>query len=69
MSNNWTKKAISLLGTLSDKELAVKINISSQAVSYKRRKLGIATFKTFHTWTKEEDLLLGKITARDIAEN
>ncbi|NVL49857.1 hypothetical protein F2S72_08905 [Pseudomonas syringae pv. actinidiae] len=39
---NWTQEALSLIGTMADKDVASRLGLSTGAVGVKRRSLGIA---------------------------
>jgi hypothetical protein len=41
----WSRKALALLGTMSDRELASKLGCSGETVRCKRRDLGIPAYQ------------------------
>ena len=65
---DWTEKEISLLGTVSDRELARTTRRTLVAVKSKRRALDIPTLDPKQRdWTKKEDTFLGKHSDRQVA--
>jgi hypothetical protein len=64
----WTPRAIKLLGTASDRNVAEKLGISVTSVGYKRKLLDIPPFGEpveRIEWTKEMITLLGTISDRE----
>jgi hypothetical protein len=62
---HWTAHALALLGTASDLEVARRLKLSVTAVNWRRRRLGIKSFKPARPkvlWTKPELRLLGRVS-------
>jgi hypothetical protein len=68
-SHVWLPKQLSLLGTISDGELARRIGIQTSAVFLKRSSMGIAPSRPFSSlkWTPRELALLGKHSDEKVA--
>ncbi len=64
---SWTDRELSLLGEYPDREVARRLRRSVDAVSLKRRKLGITAW-TQPRWTEDELALLGTASDREIAK-
>ncbi len=65
----WTPDKIALLGTMTDREVAEKIGVSSITVAFQRYRLNIGRHKLAEArWTEELLALLGKVPDRVIAE-
>jgi hypothetical protein len=68
MPRPWTEKEESLLGTMRDCDLAVKLGRTRNSVEWKRRRLGVPPFiPRARVWTKRELGLLGTITDAALA--
>ncbi len=64
----WTPEDDTLLGTMTDGDLARRLGISLTAVAHRRRRLGIPIrFAHRLPWTPEADALLGTDTDTAIA--
>ena len=65
----WTRRHISMLGTMSDAALSRKLGLSLGTVLKKRQKLGIAASRPAKTinWTPAIFALLGKVPDGEIA--
>jgi hypothetical protein len=61
----WTPELEALLGTMSDGDLGIKLNVPIHVVRDRRETLGI---RGWHTWTKEEESLLGTMTDKEVAD-
>jgi Zn-dependent peptidase ImmA (M78 family) len=72
-SKIWTEECISLLGNITDAELAIKMNIASAHVAQMRNKLGIPVLRADrkkslrHKWSKKDSRLVGTMSDRDLA--
>jgi hypothetical protein len=66
----WTRKTISMLGTMTDAALALKLRVSVSTVFEKRRKLGIPASRPPNSiqWTRDMIATLGRIPDRDFAK-
>lgn len=66
---SWDKGMISLLGTMTDAELARRLGIRHHVVVYKRLSLGIPSFKNMkeREWGQKELGLLGKKSDEEVA--
>ena len=78
---NWTEDLLSLLGTMSDAEIARKLGISRERVRQKRSERGIKKYSglsvearmkrdqasSLRFWTNEELSLLGTMSDEDVA--
>ncbi|NJM37041.1 MAG: hypothetical protein HC845_03720 [Akkermansiaceae bacterium] len=66
---DWTKKEISLIGTMTDEKLADVLNISIGAVRSMRLALDIPPYRKFsHRWSKKVIDQLGRVPDRQIAD-
>lgn len=68
----WTPEEVALLGTMSDKDVAVKLGVTSANVQASRYSRGIPSFNrrgrpTQIVWTAEMDALLGTVTDLEAA--
>jgi DNA-binding protein H-NS len=61
----WTTDKLALLGTMNDRDLGAKLNVSYAVVRGKRTELGI---KGFEFWTPANRALLGTRPDRELAE-
>lgn len=65
----WTPEAITLLGKISDAQLARNLGIASPSVVIKRQKLGIPPFRPQKLkWTREMLACLGKMSDHELSE-
>lgn len=65
----WSDREISLLGTMTDRDLAGQIGRTVDAVESQRHKLGIAPVRPrARSWTRAEVRLLGTMPDRELAE-
>tara|TARA_R110002020_G_scaffold26908_2_gene86925 strand:- start:46 stop:1272 length:1227 start_codon:yes stop_codon:yes gene_type:complete len=64
-SNVWDDESVKLIGSMSDSDLAWKLNISYRTVHQKRLSLNIPRFDG---WTKKEIKLLGTMKDNKLAE-
>lgn len=64
----WTQEQIDLLGTMTDRDLAELLDISSEAVRNKRDRLKIDRFDWSRQWTQEQIDLLGKMSDLKLGE-
>ena len=67
---SWDEAMISLLGTMTDAELARRLGIRHHVVTYKRLSLGIPPFRSIkqREWGQEELGLLGKQSDQEVAK-
>jgi hypothetical protein len=66
----WTARALALLGKASDQEVARQLELSVTAVNWRRRRLGIKSFKPARPkvlWTARTLRLLGRVTDKEAA--
>lgn len=69
----WTPEQIAMLGTITDRDVAIKTGRTAKAVSSRRLLLGIAPFRqhTKHArpvkWTMAKDRVLGTMSDTDAA--
>lgn len=65
----WSRAELDLLGTDSDNKIAKQLGVSSSAVTWKRKELGIAAFHKVKKvrWSKSRLALLGVMKDQDLA--
>jgi DNA-binding Xre family transcriptional regulator len=69
-ARKWTQKELALLGTMPDKELAVRLGITSESVRLHRTQRGISSFRASNRlkkWTKKHEALLGTMPDGEVA--
>jgi hypothetical protein len=64
--NPWTEEELSMLGKVSDKELARMTGRTIDSVNLQRRRLGIRTSKYY--WKEEDLALLGTKSDKELAQ-
>lgn len=73
-SKIWKEEYLSLLGTITDAELAIKMNTASAHVAQMRNKLGIPVLRADrtkskrHKWSKKDSRLVGTMSDQDLAK-
>lgn len=68
-SRAWTEKELSLLGTMSDREVALRIGVATPTVFLKRKSLGIPSSRPSSPlkWSAKQISLLGKHPDAEVA--
>ncbi len=69
MRHKWTRKQISMLGTMSDAALSRKLDLSISTILKKRQSLGIPGTRPCRTihWTRDLISMLGKVPDAEVA--
>jgi len=64
---DWTPEMDALLGTKTDRKIAVDLGLPRRRVGQRRRELGILPIR-YLKWTPEMDALLGTMVDQDVAD-